>query len=213
MAKVIFITGIDTHIGKSVATGFYAKCLMQQGYRVITQKMIQTGCKGISEDIIVHRKIQGIELTKEDQAGQTCAYLFDYPCSPHLAAQLQKQEIDAEKIHQMTLKLAEYYDVVLLEGAGGLAVPYNQHDTILDYIVKHHYPIVLVTSGKLGSINHTLLSLKVCKMHNIVVESVIYNLYPTIDEMISQDTQQYLQQYLAREFPNTQFVVMNQQKF
>ncbi|STY61014.1 dithiobiotin synthetase [Mannheimia haemolytica] len=56
MAKVFFITGIDTDIGKTIATGWYAKKLMQQGASVITQKMIQTGCRGIAEDLLIHRK-------------------------------------------------------------------------------------------------------------------------------------------------------------
>ena len=60
MGKVIFVSGIDTDVGKTVATGIYAKKLMEQGFSVITQKMIQTGCKNIADDLLVHRKIQGI---------------------------------------------------------------------------------------------------------------------------------------------------------
>ena len=98
MGKVLFVSGIDTDIGKSIATGYYAKHLMQQGYSVITQKMVQTGCQDISMDIIVHRKIQGIVLTEEDRQGITCPYLFDYPCSPHMAARLQQTCIDEKTI-------------------------------------------------------------------------------------------------------------------
>ena len=90
MGKVIFVSGIDTDVGKTVATGIYAKKLMEQGFSVITQKMIQTGCKNIADDLLVHRKIQGIDLTAEDLQGDTCPYLFEYPCSPHLAAKLEK---------------------------------------------------------------------------------------------------------------------------
>ena len=79
MGKVIFVSGIDTDVGKTVATGIYAKKLMEQGFSVITQKMIQTGCKNIADDLLVHRKIQGIDLTKEDLQGDTCPYLFEYP--------------------------------------------------------------------------------------------------------------------------------------
>ena len=100
MGKVLFVSGIDTDIGKSIATGHYAKYLMQQGYSVITQKMVQTGCQDISTDIIVHRKIQGIALTEEDRQGITCPYLFDYPCSPHMAARLQQTCIDEKTIEK-----------------------------------------------------------------------------------------------------------------
>ncbi|SUB36632.1 dethiobiotin synthase-2 [Pasteurella multocida] len=70
---------------------------MQQGASVITQKMIQTGCRGIAEDLLIHRKIQGIELTEEDKQGITCPYVFDYPCSPHLAAKLEQRTIERKK--------------------------------------------------------------------------------------------------------------------
>ena len=68
---VLFITGIDTNIGKTFATGMIACALAEKGKKVITQKMIQTGCTEVSEDIEMHRKIQGIPFTEEDKAGCT----------------------------------------------------------------------------------------------------------------------------------------------
>ena len=59
---VLFITGIDTNIGKTFATGMIACALAEKGKKVITQKMIQTGCTEVSEDIEMHRKIQGIPI-------------------------------------------------------------------------------------------------------------------------------------------------------
>ncbi|OOF59384.1 dethiobiotin synthase [Rodentibacter myodis] len=205
MGKVIFISGIDTDVGKTIATGILAKQLMLQGFSVITQKMIQTGCRKIAEDLLVHRKIQGIALTEDDLNGTTCPYLFEYPCSPHLAAKREAYVIDTKKIEKSTALLAEKYDYVLLEGAGGLMVPYNEYDTSLDYIQAQGYPLMLVTSGKLGSINHTLLSLEACKTRNICVLRVLYNLYPEYDPIISEDTRRYLENYLARYFPQTLF--------
>lgn len=206
--SILFITGIDTDIGKTIATGWYAKKLMQQGYRTITQKFIQTGCQGISEDIQKHRQIQGINLTEEDLSGLTCPYVFEYPCSPHMAAKLVQQEINEQAIEQATTILSQRYDKVLLEGAGGLYVPYRGMTTTLDYIVKHKLPLILVTSGKLGSINHTLLSLQACLHHNIQVHSVIYNQYPKKDILIEQETQQFLKDYLALHFPTSLFEIL-----
>ena len=84
--NVLFISGIDTNIGKTVATGMIAKALAKAGKKVITQKMIQTGCENVSEDIEAHRQIQGLPFTDEDTRGLTCPYIFTYPCSPHMAA-------------------------------------------------------------------------------------------------------------------------------
>lgn len=70
--NVLFISGIDTNVGKTVATGMIAKALAKAGKKVITQKMIQTGCEHVSEDIEAHRQIQGIPFTDEDTRGLTC---------------------------------------------------------------------------------------------------------------------------------------------
>ena len=69
--KVLFITGIDTNIGKTFATGILARALAGKGKQVITQKMIQTGCTETSEDIEMHRRLQGISFTEEDKEGLT----------------------------------------------------------------------------------------------------------------------------------------------
>ncbi|MDY3330909.1 MAG: dethiobiotin synthase [Pelistega sp.] len=209
MKKVIFISGIDTDVGKTIATAWYAKQLMEQGEKVITQKFVQTGCTGYADDILKHRELQGIPLYEEDKNGLTCPYVYDFPCSPHLAAKLESRPIDEQVITQATEQLLAHYDTVLLEGAGGLYVPYDEENTIIDYIAKQGYPLILVTSGKLGSINHTLLSLQACIQKNIPVHSLIYNLYPSGEPTITQDTQQFLQTYLHKHFPNTKFMLMD----
>lgn len=208
MKKVFFISGIDTDIGKTIATAWYAKQLSAQGHKVITQKFVQTGCKDLSDDIQKHRTLQGIPLTQEDVQGFTCPYVFRFPASPHLAALLENTQIEENIIEQATQQLLERYDIVLLEGAGGLYVPYHDNRTIIDYIEEKHYPLILVTSGRLGSINHTLLSLHACAQRHITVHSVIYNLYPEGDPTISQDTQQFLKRYISQHFPETQWMVM-----
>ncbi|MCK5071639.1 MAG: dethiobiotin synthase, partial [Desulfocapsa sp.] len=94
MCPVICISGIDTDIGKTIATGLLAKALLSQGYSVITQKVAQTGCTGISEDILKHRELMDTGLYPEDTNGLTCPYVFSKPCSPHLAAELSQTQID-----------------------------------------------------------------------------------------------------------------------
>lgn len=207
-SEIIFVSGIDTDVGKTIATGFYAKQLMQQGKRVITQKLVQTGCQGIAEDILKHRQIQGIELLEEDHQQLTCRYVYAYPCSPHLAARMDNRPLDLMQISQDTQRLAAQYDVVLVEGAGGLAVPLNDELALIDYIQQQGYPLILVTSGKLGSINHTLLSLEVCKNRGIDIKAVIYNQYPQKDPLIEQETMRYLQDYLARFCNEAEWIVL-----
>lgn len=82
-------------------------------------------------------------------------------------------------------------------------VPNDFHSLAIDYVKEQGYPVILVTSGKLGSINHTLLSLYACKQYGIPVRTVVYNLYPPTDELITANTLEYLTQYLEKEFPET----------
>ncbi|MDY4844805.1 MAG: dethiobiotin synthase [Parabacteroides sp.] len=203
--NVYFISGIDTSVGKTAATGAIAKALAQAGKRVITQKMIQTGCERVSEDIEEHRRIQGIPFTEEDREGWTCPYIFSYPCSPHMAAAKDGRTIDLQVITQATERLRERYEYVLLEGAGGLMVPNDFQSLTIDYIRDQGYPLILVTSGKLGSINHTLLSLFAAEQYGIPVKAIVYNQYPHIDALIEANTLEYLR----IKFPQIPLLLLN----
>ena len=175
--NVLFISGIDTNVGKTVATGMIAKALAKAGKKVITQKMIQTGCEHVSEDIEAHRQIQGLPFTDEDTQGLTCPYIFTYPCSPHMAAAKDGRRIDLETITQATRRLRAY-------------------------------PLILVTSGKLGSINHTLLSLYACERYGIEVKAIVYNQYPSIDPLIEANTLEYLK----AKFPEIPLILLPEMK-
>lgn len=207
--NVFFISGIDTDAGKSYATGFLARELNANGKRTITQKLIQTGNVGHSEDIDLHRKIMGIDFTEEDRAGLTMPEIFSYPASPHLASRLDNRPIDFDKIAEATRELSQRYEVVLLEGAGGLMVPLTEELLTIDYVAQKGYPLIFVTSGKLGSINHTLLSFEAIRSRGIELHTVMYNLYPTVeDKTIQEDTQAFIRKYMDQHFPQAEFVVV-----
>lgn len=207
--NIYFVSGIDTDAGKSYCTAFLARQLINNGKRVITQKFIQTGNVGHSEDIDLHRQLMGIAPTEEDREGLTMPEIFSYPCSPHLAARIDRRPIDFDKIERATQELARRYDTVLVEGAGGLMVPLTEDYLTIDYIAEKQYPLVFVTSGKLGSINHTLLSFEAIRNRGIKLDTVLYNLYPTVeDTTIQEDTMQYIRRYMERHFPDANFMVV-----
>ena len=216
--SVLFISGIDTDIGKTYATGLLAKALMHQGVNVITQKLVQTGVSvnsdsgemNIADDIVTHRQLMGIPLQPCDIDSSTCPYRYEKPASPHLATRLSGEVLDPELITSATKRLQAEYDLVLLEGAGGLLVPITEQLLTLDYIAAQGYPIVLVTSGRLGSINHTLLSLEAIKARGLSVHSIIYNHIhdnaAQTDAEIANSTVAFLQNYLAENYPNTNWL-------
>lgn len=218
--SVLFISGIDTDIGKTYATGMIAKALMQKSVNVITQKLVQTGVSinpdngemNIADDIIVHRQLMSIPLQPCDIDNTTCPYRYEKPASPHLSAKLANQILDPDMITNATKSLQSDYEVVLLEGAGGLLVPMTEQLLTLDYIAEQGYPVILVTSGRLGSINHTLLSLEAITSRGLKIHSVIYNHIhdnaAQTDNEIANSTMDFLQQYLAIYHPQTYWLTL-----
>ena len=159
---VYFISGIDTDAGKSIVTGVLARSLRRQGISVITQKFIQTGCSGSSEDIEAHRRLMGISPTSFDIDGTTAPIIFTYPASAQLAARIDGREIDLTVIDRARRRLEEAYDTVLVEGAGGLMVPITDEFFAIDYAATRHLPVALVTNSRLGSITTRCCRSKPC---------------------------------------------------
>lgn len=88
-------------------------------------------------------------------------------------------------------------------------VPLREDLLTIDYIASRGYPLIFVTSGKLGSISHTLLGFEAIQKRSIPLHTVLYNLYPEVeDTTIRDDTMHYLRHYVEREFPGTRFDVV-----
>ncbi|HWR00455.1 MAG TPA: dethiobiotin synthase [Chlorobaculum sp.] len=196
--RVLAVAGIDTGIGKTVATGLVARAMTAAGVQVITQKIAQTGCEGLSGDIAVHRELMGIGLQDVDLDGTTCPYVFRFPASPHLAGGMEGRAIDIMTIRRATFILQKRYELVLLEGVGGLLVPLNDQLLLADYIRDAGYGLLLVSSSRLGSINHTLLSLEACVSRGIEIRGVIFNRFGEEDATIGDDTRKVIAGSLRR---------------
>lgn len=206
--KIIFVTGIDTGIGKTYATAYYAHLLRKKGLKVITQKPVQTGCIDISEDLEAHDRLP-LEAPSVESSLQPhrCSYLFPFSASPHLSAAMAGVTIDPQKIVEDGRQLLQGgYNIVLMEGAGGLMVPLTKHYLTADFIAEQGYSVCLVTCGRLGSLNHTLLSLEALEYRNITVQALLYNLYPGAEPEIEAETRDYLQGYLEKKHPDCQWV-------
>lgn len=206
--SLLFITGIGTDVGKSFVTGWLAREMNKSGISCITQKMIQTGNIGMSEDIERHRKIMGIDYQPQDNDGTTAPVIFSYPASPHLAAEIDGKEIDLKKIHKASEALEKDFGHVLIEGAGGLMVPIHDNYLTADYIAEHNLPVVVAVTGQLGSINHALLTFNAIKDYGIKLFAVVYNSFFDKDETICADTRKYLKYWLSSHFPETIWLEM-----
>ncbi|WP_163707277.1 dethiobiotin synthase [Mangrovibacterium lignilyticum] len=203
MSKTYFISGIDTDCGKTMITGLLARELYQNGIKVITQKLVQTGSGEIANDLLRHREIMGIDLQEVDLKKVTCPYVFRFPASPHLSARMENTTISPEFISQATKHLERTYDTVLLEGAGGLMVPIKDDLLTIDYLQAKGFPLILVSSSRLGSINHTLLSIEACLSRKIEIKALIYNHLPNEDSLIARESVDVLKRYLYHFSPKT----------
>lgn len=194
MTKTI-ITGIDTDVGKTYVTGLIARYMFEKGDNITTFKVVQTGCENIAEDIITHRNIMGVSLSKEDKENLTCPEIFKYPASPHLAAKLENREVSLGNIKNALLNVSKRYDKVLIEGVGGVFVPLIGTYTLLDFFEELKSPCIVVSTPKLGSINHTLMTLDVLKSRKIPIKGLVYNLCINEKKEILEDSKNVFKKF------------------
>ena len=204
----LFVTGIDTDAGKSYATGWLARGMIDASISVVTQKFVQTGNRESSEDIDIHRKLKGTGMLPEDISHLTAPEIFTYPASPDLAARIDGRELNLEAITEATATLEERYGHVLIEGAGGVMVPLKGEYLTIDYIREQKLPTILVTNGRLGSISHTLLALTALQSSGIPLFAVIYNSHFDKDKIICKDTRNYIRKWLGKNSPDTLYLEM-----
>lgn len=196
--SVVFVSGIDTGVGKTVVTGELARAAIAKGRDAITVKMVQTGNVGRSEDIEEHRRIMGVGELPEDVEGLTAPQIFAFPGSGHLAARLEGKRVNLKRITSAVEACARRRDLVLVESAGGLFVPLTSSVLTIDYLSERGWPLVLVTNGRLGSINHTLMSIEAAMRRGIALLAVVYDWAPDVDPIIDEDTPATIKAYLKR---------------
>jgi dethiobiotin synthetase len=154
----LFITGIGTDVGKTVASA------ITQALEADYWKPIQAGDLDHSDT----DKVKALVSNKKSQFHPN-AYALNTPASPHYAASLDGIVLDIKKIQEPITA-----NHLVIEGAGGILVPLNDTDSIIDLIQKD-YKVVVVSRHYLGSINHTLLTFEALKNRNIAVAGIIFS--------------------------------------
>lgn len=185
--KGIFITGTDTGVGKTIVTGLLAKYLRQQGYKVITQKWVQTGSR-VCADVNLHLKIMG--TTKgaiRKHLDCVCPYVFKLPASPHLAAKAEKKKIDISRIKRSFKLLSSKFDFVIVEGVGGALVPLDEKRLVIDIAGQLGLSVLVVAQNKLGVINHTLMTIEALKQRKMKILGVLFNNFPGQNRLVLKD--------------------------
>lgn len=159
MARSFFITGTDTNVGKTVLSSLLCAALPASYW-----KPIQTGSvEGTDrQQVISWTGIAQVQAFPE-------AYIFDDPVSPHLAAERAGKEIRLESITVPPVGIS----ALVVEGAGGVLAPINSLQFIADLILHLRMPVVLAARSTLGTINHTVMSIKILQSYKIEVRGVV----------------------------------------
>ena len=158
--KKYFVTGIGTEVGKTIASAIITQALKADYW-----KPVQAGELNHSDRMKVEALIDNDRTKFHPEA-----YKLNQPMSPHAAAERDGIEIDIS-----SFKTPHTNNHLVIEGAGGLLVPLNDQDTILNLIESLNCEVILVSRHYLGSINHTLMSIKVLQQRNIPIKGILFN--------------------------------------
>ena len=162
MTRTYFISGTDTNVGKTIVSAVLATKLAAHYF-----KPIQCGLNkmNLKDSEVVKSLSNKAKILNE-------LYFLKKPLSPFVAAKLEKKQIDVNKILQFVKNLKT--KKLVIEGAGGLNVPINSNYLMSDLCQKLNTPLILVSRTKLGTINHTLMSLEVIKKKQINLLGIIF---------------------------------------
>ena len=155
----LFITGIGTDVGKTIASSIIVEALEADYW-----KPIQAGDLDNSDSLKVEKYVSNSKSQFHKNA-----YALNTPASPHLAAEIDGITIDINKIIEPKTK-----NNLVIEGAGGIFVPLNHTDCVID-LIQPDYKVIVVSRHYLGSINHTLMTIEILKSRKLNVAGIIFS--------------------------------------
>ncbi len=176
MRKGFFITGTDTGVGKTVIAAAIIKALQAAGINVCGMKPVETGCSRVGNSLYPS---DGMFLKKvarmEEGIQSVTPYSFENPVAPSLASETEGKAVSLPVIMKKFDALVKKYPAVIVEGVGGLLVPIRRDYFVLDLAKEMGLPLIVVSRPSLGTINHTLLTVKYAMKERMEVAGVIIN--------------------------------------
>lgn len=179
----VFITGTDTDCGKTIIAGGIARALLHKGFNVGVMKPVATWGdpsrepggrqRWISEDAL-HLRQAAATSDSLDLINPIC---FKAAMAPWPAARLERKIVDMDRVTNAYKELCRRHSFMVVEGVGGLLVPLKRDFFVVDMISRMHLAAVVVAHPDLGTLNHTLLTIRELKRNNIPLAGVIINNY------------------------------------
>lgn len=187
MEKGIFVTGIDTGVGKTVIAGAIAAAIKAHGLDVGVMKPVATGAKEIegrlvSEDVVYLKKIIG--STDDDDLVNPIR--LKPALAPNMAASRAGITIDTGKVWKAYKEITDKHDFVVVEGIGGLMVPIDDNLLVADMALKMGLALVIVSKYYPGAINHTLLTLEYARSRNLRIKGIIFNMLKNGEDFVGE---------------------------
>ena len=173
--NTLFVTGTDTSVGKTFFCSRFLEFLKGRDMRVGYQKWVATGSEAeMPVDLALCLEAAGIS-TNPELLVQQVPYCFKFPASPHLAAEMENRAVEAETIIKNYRNMAARYELLVVEGVGGIMVPLRRDLLLVDLLVQVQARTLVVARSGLGTLNHTLLTLEALRNRKIPVLGVVFS--------------------------------------
>jgi len=172
-----FVIGTDTGVGKTYFSHRLIQHFVAQGCDTIGMKPIASGFDPLPDGQWEYEDVAQLCAASNQSAEMPLInpYAFRPAIAPHIAASEAGVTIDIEVIQQAYQQLQAQAEIVIVEGAGGLMVPLNTTQTLLDLVKALNLPVILVVGMRLGCINHALLTMQVLAQHHISIAGWVAN--------------------------------------
>lgn len=151
----VFVTSTGTEVGKTLFSRLIINCWSGGGERIGYFKSVASGCEETDWGYRSPDEVDVIEHTDLTEEDATASFRFDAPLSPDQAAKREGRQFTNQEIEQQIATFKESYDRLVVEGIGGVAVPFNESEDVSDLIASLDYPALLVVPSTLGTISYT----------------------------------------------------------
>jgi dethiobiotin synthetase len=188
-AKGFFVTGTDTGVGKTIITAALIKVISRLGFTTGGMKPIESGCLQ-QGDVLVPSDGMFIKTAAhmEENIRHITPCCFRSPLAPLPASEIEGITVDFEKINKAFAEISGKYDVVIVEGIGGLLVPITRKYSVIDMAKDFNLPLIVVSRPSLGTINHTMLTVNYAIKEGLRVAGIIINYSQPPENTLAETT-------------------------
>lgn len=173
----LMITGTNTGVGKTHVTAAIARTLHADGVRVGVYKPVCSGAETGTDGERFWPDVRQLSQSIDDRFPDewVCSQRFAAALAPPAAARLEGRTVDAEEMRQGVQRWDGQVDFLLVEGVGGLLCPLTEEETVADFAVDLAFPLLIVSSLELGTVNHTLLTAEAARTRGLLIAAIVMN--------------------------------------